>query len=188
MGIEFFRYHPERAPAGRIFNTADHSPEMLAEDGWVDTPTKFGFDPTGHMSQAALAEKQRRFQGSGGTDGGLTFDQLQRKYADETEARLKDQEEASRAIDERDALIESLRTQLSREEQARQAAERAADEAADAVRGQASADSAAKAARDAAAQEAAKPADPDPAPEKPPAKPRATRTRKTPAKQAPKAD
>ncbi len=155
--MRFWRYHKEHARDGRIFDTDDVSPELLAEEGWVDNPNKFGHDPTGQADPAIVAKIQQDFEGGGGQDG-LTFDQLQRKYEAERDAREKAQREADAKVAAAEQLTKDLQTKLDAETVRRQEAERVADEKADAVRGATS----------------GKPAAKEPAAKKP-----ATRTRKT---------
>ena len=55
-------YHEDR-PHGRIFNMNDHDEEVLASQGWVDTPAKLGIHPNGGDTETFAQLRQDVIEG-----------------------------------------------------------------------------------------------------------------------------
>ena len=58
---DFVAYHKDHAPNGKLFD-ANMSKEVLTNDGWVDSPSKFGHDVTGQADKSVVADAQRKFE------------------------------------------------------------------------------------------------------------------------------
>lgn len=54
MSRRTFRYHPDYAPEGRIFDLDEVSDELLQEQGWTDHPWKAGFNPWGEQNDPEM--------------------------------------------------------------------------------------------------------------------------------------
>ena len=48
---EFYMYHPQKAPEGKLFNGGEELQKELAESGWFDCPSKFGNNVWGPTSE-----------------------------------------------------------------------------------------------------------------------------------------
>ena len=139
MGLKVWLYHKDNAPDGQIFDTDEHSIDILQqEEGWVDDPVKFGHDPTGQTHPETLARMRQEFEDGGGTRGAgePTYEELRRKWEAEHLQLEEAQKEAEAKQAEIDRLNALLKTPVSAEEQRRRDAERDADEIADRERGQ----------------------------------------------------
>ena len=140
MGIRVIRYHPEKDRDGHEFDLDNFSLDILAEEGWVDSPAKFGHSPTGDADPRALAAAKAIYeQSQGGRKAGQpSYEEMQRQIEGERAKREAEEKKAAEAVAEKERLHEELRVAQTRLEAAAEKAEQAADEKADAVRGRTS--------------------------------------------------
>ena len=62
MDPRYWMFHPDNAPNGRLFDRNSVSQEQLADQGWVDSPAKFGHSVTAQGDAAALARAKSDFE------------------------------------------------------------------------------------------------------------------------------
>ena len=128
MNPRYWMFHPDNAPNGRLFDRNSVSQEHLADQGWVDSPAKFGHSVTGQGDVAALARAKSDFESgvTAAVDAPPDLAKERRLQAElaDLKARMAD----------RERTIEGMRQQLDFASTVEQGEEKKLDDRSDGVK------------------------------------------------------